>query len=298
MKQPSRRNGAQPRGVRVLLVAILVLAFASLACSVGDTLVGRSQVAAPTPTKTPRPTFTPLPTIAGGLAAPTQGVRGVLPPGVTVQAPGVENPAVPITGSLAISGTQGGGATGAVSIVLYATETPPPSPTPEPAGPTPEPTQDVETNRPTRPGGPRPLPTPYVIIKAETVNGRRGPGATFERIGQAKKGDELMIMGRTPDGAWWQVCCMANQSVWVSADLVEAKGPTDTTPVMTPAPAPPPPLPPAPKPSATPAPTPMPPFDIARAPSFPFSGIAEPSPCWCRSSKGRLTINTRWGDTS
>jgi hypothetical protein len=114
------------------------------------------------------------------------------------------------------------------------------------------------------------LPTPYVIIKAETINGRRGPGATFERIGQAKKGDELMIMGRTPDGTWWQVCCMANQSVWVSADLVEAKGPTDTTPVMTPAPAPPPPLPPAPKPSATPAPTPMPPFDIARGPEFPI----------------------------
>jgi hypothetical protein len=270
MKQPSRRNGAQPRGVRVLLVAILVLAVASLACSVGDTLVGRSQVAAPTPTKTPRPTFTPLPTIAAGLAAPTQGVRGVLPPGVTVQAPRAENPAVPITGSLAISGTQGGGTTGAVSIVLYATETPPPSPTPEPAGPTPEPTQDVETNRPTRPGGPRPLPTPYVIVKAATINGRRGPGATFERIGQAKKGDELMIMGRTPDGTWWQVCCMANQSVWVSADLVEAKGPTDTTPVMTPAPAPPPPLPPAPKPSATPAPTPMPPFDIARGPEFPI----------------------------
>ena len=107
MKQPSRRNGAQQRGVRVLLVAILVLAFASLACSVGDTLVGRSQVAAPTPTKTPRPTFTPLPTIAAGLAAPTQGVRGVLPPGVTVQAPRAENPAVPITGSLSHFGDAG-----------------------------------------------------------------------------------------------------------------------------------------------------------------------------------------------
>ena len=114
------------------------------------------------------------------------------------------------------------------------------------------------------------MPTPYAIVKSATINGRRGPAATFERIGQAKKGDELMIMGRTPDGAWWQVCCMANQPVWVSADLVEAKGPVDTTPVMTPAPTPVPPPPPAPKPSATPAPTPMPPFDIARGPEFPI----------------------------
>ena len=271
MKQPLSRDGVRPRGGRILLVAILLLALASLACSVGETLVGRSQVAVPTPTKTPRPTFTPLPTIAAGFPTPSQGVRGALPPGVTVQPPGAEGQPAPIAGSTPISGTQGSGAAdGAVSIVLYATETPPPSPTPEPAGPTPEPTQDVETNRPTRPAGPRPLPTPYVIVKSETINGRRGPGATFGRIGQAKQGDELMIMGRTPDGAWWQVCCMANQPVWVSADLVEAKGPTDTAPVMTPAPTPAPPPPPAPRPTATPAPTPMPPFDIARGPEFPI----------------------------
>ncbi len=150
MKQPLSRDGIRPRDRRVVLVAILFLALASLACSVGETLVGRSQVAVPTPTKTPRPTFTPLPTMAAGLPSPTPGVRGVLPPGVTVQPPNVEESLNPIAGSMPISGTQGFSAEGAVSIVLFATETPPPSPTPEPAGPTPEPTQDVETNRPTR----------------------------------------------------------------------------------------------------------------------------------------------------
>jgi len=79
-----------------------------------------------------------------------------------------------------------------------------------------------------------------------------------------------MIMGNTPDGAWLLVCCMANQPVWVSADLVEAKGPVDMIPVLTPAPTPIPPPPPAPRPTATPAPTPMPPFDIARGPEFPI----------------------------
>jgi uncharacterized protein YgiM (DUF1202 family) len=270
MKQPLRQNGVHTGAARLLLAVILLLAFASLACSVGETLVGRSAGVVPTPTKTPRPTFTPLPTLVTGASTVMPGVRGVLPPGVTVQAPNSEGSSAPIAASTAISGTQGSVTDGAINIVLYATETPPPSPTLEPAGPTPEPTQDFETNRPTREGGPRPLPTPYAIVKSATINGRRGPGATFERIGQAKKGDELMIIGRTPDGAWWQVCCLANQPVWVSADLVEAKGPVDTTPLLTPAPTPVPPPPAAPLPTATPAPTPMPPFDIARGPEFPI----------------------------
>ena len=270
MKQPMNRNRVWARGTRSLLVAALLLALASLACSVGETLVGRSADVVLTPTKTPRPTFTPLPTIATGGNKATPGVRGVLPPGVTVQPPSAEGPFTPIAESTVISGTQGSATNGAISIVLYATETPLPSPTSEPAGPTPEPTQDVETNRPTREGGPRPLPTPYAIVKPATIIGRRGPATTFARIGEAKQGTELMIMGRSPDGAWWQVCCMANQPVWVSADLVEAKGPVDATPLLTPAPTPVPPPPAAPRPTATPAPTPMPPFDIARGPEFPI----------------------------
>ena len=261
---------AYKRGQLAFSGCDLLLALASLACSVGETLVGRSAGVVPTPTKTPRPTFTPLPTIVTGVSTATPGVRGVLPPGVTVQPPSAVGPFTPIAGSTPISGTQGGAAAGAVSIVLYATETPRPAPRPNRQGRHPS---RPRTWRPTvqrGAGGPRPLPTPYAIVKSATINGRRGPAATFERIGQAKKGDELMIMGRTPDGAWWQVCCMANQPVWVSADLVEAKGPVDTTPVLTPAPTPVPPPPPAPKPTATPAPTPMPPFDIARGPEFPI----------------------------
>ena len=257
-----------------LLVTLLLLAVTGLACSVGQSLVGEAPAAAPTPTKTPRPTFTPLPTIAGVLPTATPGVRGTLPPGVTVQAPGEtlgQAQPFPATGDGSttpdVSGTVVGGA---LSIVIYATDTPEATPTPEPAVPTAGPTQDVETNRPTPQGGPRPLPTPYVVVKSATINGRRGPATTFPRIGEAKKGDQLLILGRTEDGAWWNVCCMANQPVWVSADLVEAKGPVQAAPVMTPAPTPTPVPPAPPRPTATTVPTPMPPFDIARGPEFPI----------------------------
>jgi len=104
------------------------------------------------------------------------------------------------------------------------------------------------------------------VVNSATINGRRGPGVTFERLGEASKGAELMVMARTTDGKWWQVCCLANQPFWVSADLVTAEGPVDTVPVLTPAPTPRP----TPRPPATatpsPVPTPLPPFDVARGP--------------------------------
>jgi hypothetical protein len=263
--KPSMNQSSALKSIRPLLALIAVLVMTSLACSLGEALVGRSQAIVPTPTKTPRPTFTPLPGALTPLPTGTIGIRGALPPGVTVQPPSSPQAVV---GSA--SGSTTPGAQGSVRIILYVTETPPPSPTPEPAGPAPTPTQDMETNRPDRQTGPRPLPTPYVVVNSETLNGRRGPASTFERIGQAEKGAKLMILARTPDNAWWQVCCMANQPVWVSADLVEAKGPVEAVPVLTPPPTPVPPPPPAPKPTATQVPTPLPPFDIAEGPQFPI----------------------------
>jgi hypothetical protein len=259
MNQSKALNSMRP-----LLALIAILVMTSLACSLGETLVGRSQAVVPTPTKTRRPTFTPLPGALTPLPTGTPGIRGALPPGVTVQPPASPQAVVGST-----NGSTTPGAQGSVRIILYVTETPPPSPTPEPAGPAPTPTQDMETNRPDRQTGPRPLPTPYAVVNSDTLNGRRGPASTFERIGQAEKGAKLMILARTPDGAWWQVCCMANQPVWVAAELVEAKGPVETVPVLTPPPTPVPPPPAPPKPTATPVPTPMPPFDIARGPEFP-----------------------------
>lgn len=248
------------RSLRPLLALSALLAAVSLSCSVGQLLTGRQGVI-PTATKTPRATFTPLPGALTPRPAATEGVRGVLPPGVTAQPPG--GPAV-------AEGTPDAASGGTTNLVLYATASPAPSPTPEPLGPTATPTRDVETNRPTRAAGPRAVPTPYVVIQAEKAIGRRGPATTFERIGEAKQGEQLFILGRTADNAWWHVCCIANQPAWVAADLVTALGPTETAPVLTPAPTPPPTAPPPPRPTATAVPTPGLPFDIASGPEFPI----------------------------
>ncbi len=247
------------------LVGALLLAAASLGCSVGGALVGQSASGAATPTKTPRPTFTPLAGVTVGASPTERAVRGPLPPGVSVAPAGAEDaPTVtptPLPGS------------GVTSLVLFATETPRPRPTPEPTGtigPTATPTPDSETNRPTREPGPRALPTPYVVVNADTVNGRKGPGNTFPLLGEAAKGEELMIMARTPAGDWWQVCCIANQPAWVSASLVTALGPQEGIPVLTPPPTPAPTSLPPPPATSTPVPTALPPFDVAAGPMFPI----------------------------
>jgi hypothetical protein len=265
-------NGAGLRGAGLrrplwfILAAGAFLCIASLACSVGQAVVGRPEAGA-TATKTKQPTFTPLPGARNVITTPAALVRGELPPGVTVEAPGGNLEASgQFSGTLSLTP---GAAEGMTSLVLFATPTAPPSPTPEPTstpGPTPPPTVDVETNRPTRAAGPRALPTPYVVVNSATINGRRGPGQTFERLGEASKGAELMVMARTTDGMWWQVCCLANQPVWVSADLVTAKGPVDAVPELTPPPTPPPAPRPPPPPTPPPTTPPLPPFDIARGP--------------------------------
>jgi len=274
------RRPAPLLGLLVLLLAV------SVSCALGPSLVGGPQRGEPTPTKTLWPTFTPIGGVA--LAAGGSGPLGPQPPGVTVQAPGSE--AAQAEATATVSGEEGG-----TNLVLVATETPLPTPTQILRTPfvIDEATPDVETNRPERVSGVREAPTPYVIVEADRVLGRRGPGTFFDRVGEAAKGDELMLMARTTDGEWWQVCCLANQPVWVPAELVSARGAAEELPAMTPAPSPtatrPPPPAPRPRPTNTPlpGPTPLPPFDIARGPEFPVQRDNGLLTIWARVYEGQ-----------
>jgi uncharacterized protein YgiM (DUF1202 family) len=263
----------KPRVRVALLLAVAFVAVVLVACSAGTGFVSRS---AATPTKTRRPTFTPLPgalTPAGGLI-----VRGTLPPGVAVEAT--------TDSGAAATGPGGQTVAGETSLLLFATDTPTPSPTPtlRPATATP-----IERGTVSAAG----QPTPFVVVKPANLSGRRGPSAEYAKIGQANQGEQLFILGRTADSAWYLVCCLANQPVWVAADQVEVRNEARNAPVLTPPPTAIP-VPPTPRPApvvqqpgtgqsplATPGPvgTPLPPFDIARGPEFPI-----------KRDDGRMTI--------
>ncbi len=272
----AERGGRRRPGLMPMLLVVVILAAASIACSVGGSLTG-GESSGPTATKTRRATFTPLP---GALTTPSSGnvalVRGTLPPGVTVEAAG-ETPE-------AASTVMPGVTVGDTSLLLYATDTPTPSPTPTQRPPTATPIESTARETATV------EPTPFVVIKPATLNGRRGPGTEYEKVGEAKKDQKFFILGRTADGKWLQVCCLANQPVWLAADQVTQQGAVQTAAILTPPPAPLPtptrrPVAAAPRtnqsplPKPAPAGTPMPPFDVARGPEFPM-----------RRDNGLLTI--------
>jgi len=68
--------------------------------------------------------------------------------------------------------------------------------------------------------------SPTVIVRTAVLNLRAGPGVDFTLAGRVLSGDRLPIVGRSADGAWWQVR-VAGSEVWVFNELVEAAGPID-----------------------------------------------------------------------
>lgn len=168
-----------------------------------------SLVEVPTPTPRPqlalRPTFTPT-------TAPTAALLAVSEAAAPPQA---DTPT----------------AEQALAQVALPTATPePPTATPEPPTPTPEPpTATPEPPTPTpEPPTPTPEPKPEVVISNPRVNVRSGPGADFDVLGQVLQGQRLAIVGRDPDGQWWQICCFEGQNGWLAAEVVRAEGPLES----------------------------------------------------------------------
>jgi hypothetical protein len=128
---------------------------------------------------------------------------------------------------------------GRASLVISA-PTPTPTPTPAPSA-----AQAPASNE------------PMARFDAR-VNIREGPGTAYNRIAISKEGDAYKIVGKNPEGTWWQLCCFGEARGWVRGDLVEVSGPVDQVPVATDIP---------------PAPTPAP----AAAASSPAAAAPAPS---------------------
>lgn len=73
------------------------------------------------------------------------------------------------------------------------------------------PSQPTPTNTPT------PTPVITATVQADTLNVRTGPATTFERIGTAKRGERLIVIGQSNNCAWLQVKTANNLQGWVAA---------------------------------------------------------------------------------
>ena len=166
-------------------------------------------------------------------------------------------------------------------IVPTFTPTPPQAaaeaPTPEPPAAIEQPTVVVveappaQVEEPTAtPTDEPPTPTPSarVTINIASANTRNGPGTDYGLAGVVTQGQAFDVIAKSPDGAWWQVCCVNGQQVWVFGELVTAEN-VDGVPVaqnipapppvaVAPTPVPPPPAEPAPPPAEEAAPPPAP----------------------------------------
>ncbi len=135
--------------------------------------------------------------------------------------------------------------------------TPEPSPSATPTATTPSIIIFTPTSSPT----PAPSATPQPALQAVSdVNVRGGPGTIYPIIGLLRANDTAVIVGRSPNGAWWQIVFPPNTGGlgWVVGIYVRPNQAANDVPVVV---GPPPP------PTNTPVPatathTPLPPAEV------------------------------------
>lgn len=77
---------------------------------------------------------------------------------------------------------------------------------------------------------------PYATVTAPAgLNVRSGPGEEYESVGMLDLGDQIAIIGRSADSAWWVVPSQGapNNQGWISASYVKAFN-ADNVPVIPP----------------------------------------------------------------
>jgi uncharacterized protein YgiM (DUF1202 family) len=88
-------------------------------------------------------------------------------------------------------------------------------------------------------------PPARIIVSAERVNVRRGPGLAYEPIAIIERGETYPLVARNWVSDWWQICCFDDAVGWVYSAPVMVSGDAAAAPVATDIP---------PEPTETPAP--------------------------------------------
>ncbi|HAJ35943.1 MAG TPA: hypothetical protein DCL15_09640 [Chloroflexi bacterium] len=256
------------------LGALLFLLSMTAGCAFSELLAPPTPT--PAPTRTLAPTFTPTPEALQPLIVvtpPRDGTPGVIVIQPTLNAgqviiaiPPTDTPAPPPTDTPAPTPTAPPLEQTATAAVLIAQMTAAAQSTPLPGFPTPTPTL-IPTDTPT----PGPTATPFIIVDSGFVALRTGPGVQYPQVAQLGPGIPIAIIGRNPQGDWYEVCCVNGVSVWVAAThvrvvnetqevaLVVAQPPPTFTPTFTPTATP--------TETFTPTATPFP-FERAIGPQF------------------------------
>ncbi|MBP7963209.1 MAG: SH3 domain-containing protein [Caldilineaceae bacterium] len=85
-------------------------------------------------------------------------------------------------------------------------------------------------------------PTTTATIRNTNVNIRSGPGMDYPVVTVAAGGDKFDVVGKSEDGAWWNICCVAKpgdegsatQQAWVATSVVQVEGDPDQVRVIGP----------------------------------------------------------------
>ena len=97
----------------------------------------------------------------------------------------------------------------------------------------------VATYTPVPTPTPMATPTPdFVEVTAKSnANVRSGPDTAYPKVGTLKAGATYRVSGQSETPGWWQIS-FDGKDAWVTADLVDVNGPTETVAVVQAAPPP------------------------------------------------------------
>jgi uncharacterized protein YraI len=136
------------------------------------------------------------------------------------------------------------------------------------------PAADVAAEAPQTPtvAAPSPTPIPKVVVSGAAVNARSGPGTEYGLVGAVTQGQTFDVIGKNPEGTWWQFCCVNGQDAWIFGELASVEN-GGSVPVAQNIPA-------VPVAVAPPAATPVPaqPAQPAEPAAPPVENTPEPAP--------------------
>lgn len=77
-------------------------------------------------------------------------------------------------------------------------------------------------------------PQADLLVKAEVVNCRVGPGTVYELINELRAGQSARVVGRDESFSWWYIRDPGNPNgfCWVSSEVTEVTGAVEELPVI------------------------------------------------------------------